>query len=983
MFGFFRRLMLGLVLIAAASALLLFSDLGSRAGRTAATAGTPAPAARQVRIAYLQHASQGILDDGRRGMLRGLAERGWEQGRNLTFKAFNAEGDVAVAQSIAKEMASGGYDLLLTSTTVSLQAVANANRAGKTPHVFALVSDPYGAGVGINRDNHLDHPAHLAGYGTMQPVALAFRTARECNPALRRVGVLWNPAEGNSLAQVKVARTVCAELGIELLETSVDSSAAAAEAAGALVARGIEALWLGGDVTVLTAVDAVIAVVRKARIPAFSVIPPNVRRGSLFDVGADYTEIGRQAGLMAGEVLNGRQPATVSIDNLDADMIFVNRQALAKLKPGWSVPEALAARAALVIDPQGREQARAAAVTSAGAVKPEKTHRIALASFAPDPIVDLCQQGLLEGLKELGIAEGLNLTVTRTHAQGEFVNILPMLQNLDASATDAIVAFTTPVLQGTFTAAKHKPVVFTCVTDPLAAGAGRTFAEHLPHVTGIGSLPPVADAIRAMRRLLPHVRKVGTLYNSGEANSVKIISLLREATRAAGLELVELTAASTNEVVPAMQALVARRVDAVYVPSDNTAYLAFDGLAKVALDAKLPLIVEDAPLVDRGGLLACGPGFYQSGRAAAAPLARVLRGESPAGIPMANVSVNEVRIGRQTAQRLGLSLDEALLRELESSGSAPAPGKVVGAPANPNPTGKKWKIAYVIYNSTPPGEETLAGMQAAWARSALVAGRDYEIKVRNAQGDIALLAGIIDAALTDGADIIVPLSTPALQLAVQKVKRLPVVFGLVANPMAVGAGRSYTDHLPNVTGVAVLAPFGEAFDLLQRHFPTYRTLGTLFCPAEANSVDLLRSMEAECRKRGLTLVSVAANTSADLPDASLALAARPIDAVLQLSDNLSSAGFPAIVRAARQAKKPLFSLNSTAVNMGAAVSLGRDYHNGGEATVALIERVIRGEDPGRMPFELPPKVMKAANPANAAVFGLSLPPALLQEVGAK
>ncbi len=668
MFGFLRRLLLGLVLMAAASALLLYSDLGSRTAKRSAAARMPVPASRQIRVAYLQHASQGILDDGRKGMIMGLAERGWEQGRNLTFKAFNAEGDVAVSQTIAKEMASGGYDLLLTSTTVSLQAVANANRAGKTPHVFALVSDPYGAGVGINRDNHLDHPAHLAGYGTMQPVALAFRTARECNASLRRVGVLWNPAEGNSLAQVKVARTVCAELGIELLETSVDSSAGAAEAAGALVARGIEALWIGGDVTVLTAVDPVIAVARKARIPTFSVIPPNVRRGTLFDIGADYTEIGRQAGLMAGDVLNGRKPATIAIDNLDADMVMLNRRTLVDLKPGWTLPDALAARAGLVIDAQGREQIRPAA---------------------------------------------------------------------------------------------------------------------------------------------------------------------------------------------------------------------------------------------------------------AAP------------------------VGKQ------------------------------------NRTGKKWKLAYILFNETPPAEETLAGMGAAWRRSALVAGRDYEITVRSAQGDLALLSGIIDAALTDGADLIVPLSTPALQLAVQKVKQIPVVFALVSNPMIVGAGRSYTDHLPNVTGIAMLAPYSEALDFVQRHFPEYRRLGTVFCPAESNSVFLLEALQAECKRRELTLVSVAANTASDLPDAALALASRPIDAVFQLGDNLSASGFTAITRAARQSQKPLFSLNSTAVGLGAALAVGRDFHDGGEAAVALIERVIRGEDPGHIPFAVSPKVMKSASVANAAALGLTLPPALLREVVAK
>jgi ABC-type uncharacterized transport system substrate-binding protein len=171
MSGIFRSLALGLALIAATSALLLFSDLRSRVK----PAGTepPVSSTRKMRIAVLQHASIKNLDDGRDGALAGLAEQGWKEGENLEIQRYNAEGDMAVAQTIAKAMVGGRYDLMLTITTTSLQAVANANKETKLPHVFGLVTDPYAAGVGINRDNHLDHPAHLAGYGTMQPVELA------------------------------------------------------------------------------------------------------------------------------------------------------------------------------------------------------------------------------------------------------------------------------------------------------------------------------------------------------------------------------------------------------------------------------------------------------------------------------------------------------------------------------------------------------------------------------------------------------------------------------------------------------------------------------------------------------------------------------------------------------------------------------------------------------------------------------------------
>jgi len=194
-----------------------------------------------------------------------------------------------------------------------------------------------------------------------------------------------------------------------------------------------------------------------------------------------------------------------------------------------------------------------------------------------------------------------------------------------------------------------------------------------------------------------------------------------------------------------------------------------------------------------------------------------------------------------------------------------------------------------------------------------------------------------------------------------------------------GAGASYTDHLPNVTGVAVLGPYPEMLDLLQKYYPNIKYIGTLFCPAETNSVDLKDSLDALCKKRGFVLTAIAANSSAEFTDASLSLASRHIDAIVQISDNLSSAGFTALTKAARQARKPLFSLNSTTVPMGAAVALGRDYHDAGITTVHLIERVIAGESPSAIPFTLPPKSVLVVSPANARAVGMEIPDGLLKQ----
>src|ERR1044071_6145101 len=113
----FKRLILGVLLIALASGALLVSDLGRR---TATARSVP-------RVALLQHASTMLLDEGTRGTIDGLAEKGFVDGKTIIIDQFNAHGDIAVGNSIAAEMVEARYDLLLTMSTLSLQAVANAN----------------------------------------------------------------------------------------------------------------------------------------------------------------------------------------------------------------------------------------------------------------------------------------------------------------------------------------------------------------------------------------------------------------------------------------------------------------------------------------------------------------------------------------------------------------------------------------------------------------------------------------------------------------------------------------------------------------------------------------------------------------------------------------------------------------------------------------------------------------------------------------
>jgi putative ABC transport system substrate-binding protein len=345
-----KRLGLGIGLIVLASGILLGTDRDRRS----ANDGTK-------RVAILQHASNSVLDEGLEGALVGLAEKGFRVGKNLRLERYNAHGDVALASATAREILHGPFDMVFTLSTCSLQAVAAANKDRHMLHVFGLVADPFAAGVGLDRDHPDRHPPYMVGHQTGLPVDESFRLARQCNPGLKNVGVVWNPSESNSLAFTTDARKVCGPMGITLLEANVESSAGVLEATHAVIGRGAQAIWVGGDLSVSMAIDSVIGAAQKAGIPVFSITPGKPDRGTLFDGGINFYECGKVTGALAGDILNGTDPATIPIRDL-RDIVprrlIVNRLALKGLKENWRLPDEVVRRADIVVDAEGIHKAK-------------------------------------------------------------------------------------------------------------------------------------------------------------------------------------------------------------------------------------------------------------------------------------------------------------------------------------------------------------------------------------------------------------------------------------------------------------------------------------------------------------------------------------------------------------------------------------------------------------------------------------------------
>jgi len=331
-----NRLLLGLLLIGLASGILLFSDLNHRVVRSSVP-----------RVALFQFSTRPLLDESIAGVLQGLKSEGFTDGQGMKVDRYNAENDLPTASTISRAIIDRDYDLVVTASTPCMQIFAGANQKGTVNHVFCAVTDPFGAGAGISRDGK--HPKHLTGVGTFQPVEATFRIAKQLYPDLKRVGVAWNPSEACSEACTMKARAICKELGIQLLEATVDSSSAVRESVNSLTARGAQAVWIGGDNTVEIAVDTVVEAARKAAIPVFSHSPAAVGHGLLFALGADYVEVGKAAGVLAGKILRGLDPDSVRVEDVMPRRLAVNLASLKGLRDSWRFPPAVLASAADVL----------------------------------------------------------------------------------------------------------------------------------------------------------------------------------------------------------------------------------------------------------------------------------------------------------------------------------------------------------------------------------------------------------------------------------------------------------------------------------------------------------------------------------------------------------------------------------------------------------------------------------------------------------
>lgn len=285
---------------------------------------------------------------------------------------------------------------------------------------------------------------------------------------------------------------------------------------------------------------------------------------------------------------------------------------------------------------------------------------VAVTAIVEHPALDAARDGIRDGLADLGFTVGENLKFSYESAQGNPATAAQIARKFIGEAPSVIVPISTPSAQAVVAGTKDIAVVFTAVTDPVGAGLVADAASPGGNVTGVSDMSPIPDHLALIREITPGVARLGIIYNPGEANSVALAERLKELAPGAGMQIVEASATKTAEVQQATRSLVGK-VDAIYIPTDNTVVSALEAAVQVAEQNKIPLYAGDTDSVPRGAIAAIGFNYYDIGLQTAQIVAKVLKGEAPGSIAVTQAQGTDLIVNPGAAEKMGVTIPEAVV----------------------------------------------------------------------------------------------------------------------------------------------------------------------------------------------------------------------------------------------------------------------------------------------------------------------------------
>ena len=287
---------------------------------------------------------------------------------------------------------------------------------------------------------------------------------------------------------------------------------------------------------------------------------------------------------------------------------------------------------------------------------------VAITAIVEHPALDAVRDGVKEALAAAGYEDGKNLKWQYQSAQGNTGTAAQIARKFVGDKSDVIVAIATPSAQAVAAATKDIPLVFSAVTDPVAAKLVPSMQPSGTNITGVSDALELDKQIELIKRVAPAAKRVGMVFNPGEANSVVVLEQMRELLPKHGMSLVDAAAPRSVDVGSAARSLI-DKVDVFYSSTDNNVVSAYEALVKVGMDAKIPLVAADTDSVARGAVAAYGMDYKAIGVQTGEMVVRILKGEKPGDIASETSNKLSLHVNPGSAQKQGVTLAEDLIKD--------------------------------------------------------------------------------------------------------------------------------------------------------------------------------------------------------------------------------------------------------------------------------------------------------------------------------
>ncbi|MCG6202680.1 ABC transporter substrate-binding protein [Psychromonas antarctica] len=284
---------------------------------------------------------------------------------------------------------------------------------------------------------------------------------------------------------------------------------------------------------------------------------------------------------------------------------------------------------------------------------------VATTAIVEHPALDAVRDGVKAVLEENGYS-GDQLKFTYESAQGQPAIAAQIARKMVGDAPDIIVAIATPSAQAAVSASQDIPVVFSVVTDPVGAKVVPRLKQPGGNVTGLSDMVNVKQQLALIKEFLPEITNLGVVYNPGEANSVSIVTALKEAADSMGIKIVESPAPKSSDVMIASKQLVGK-AEAIYCPTDNTIISAFESVVRVGIDAQIPVFAADTGSVERGAVAAVGYDYTELGRQTGDIVVRILKGERAGSIDVKQAEGTNLFVNTKMAAKMGIKIPASVL----------------------------------------------------------------------------------------------------------------------------------------------------------------------------------------------------------------------------------------------------------------------------------------------------------------------------------